>query len=145
MKIGLRTREEKAFSLLEVMIALGIFFMCIFSILAVVTRGLQQARSLQPLQTDARSAIAFLSMTNRLEEGPLAAEVVQAFEAENPGYTIAGEIYEVATNGLFRIDFTVGGASGGPKKVAVTTESSILLFRPLSTSTRFGGPTGLRR
>jgi hypothetical protein len=97
------------------------------------------------MQADARAAIAFLAMTNRLEEGTLPPEVVFAFEKENPGYTVAGQIYEVATNGLFRIDFTVGGASGGEKKVAVTSDSSILLFRPLSASTRFGGSMGLRR
>ena len=127
------------------MIAVAIFFMCIFSILALVSRSLRQARSLQPMQVDARAAIAFLSMTNRLEEGTLASEVVTAFEKENPGYTVAGQIYEVATNGLFRIDFTVGGASGGDRKIAVTSDSSILLFRPLSASTRPGGNIGLRR
>jgi Tfp pilus assembly protein PilV len=137
--------RKRAFSLLEVMIAVAIFFMCIFSILALVTRSLRQARALQPMQVDARAAIAFLSLTNRLEEGTLPMEVVMAFEKENPGYTVAGQIYEVATNGLFRVDFTVGGASGGERKVAVTSDSSILLFRPLSASTRFGGSTGLRR
>src|SRR5262245_41442896 len=127
------------------MIAVAIFFMCIFSILSLVSRSFRQARSLHPLQVDARAAISFLSLTNRLEEGTLPPEVVMAFEKENPGYTVAGQIYEVATNGLFRIDFTVGGASGGDKKIAVTSDSSILLFRPLSGSTRLGGVTGLRR
>ncbi|HEV8544585.1 MAG TPA: hypothetical protein VGR78_19520 [Verrucomicrobiae bacterium] len=140
-----RIEIEEAFSLLEVMIALGIFFMCIFGILAVVSRGLQQARALQPIQADARAAIALLSLTNRLEEGPIPPEMIDAYERENPGHTIAGEIYEVATNGLFRIDFSVGGASGGPEKRAIVTESSILLFRPLSPSKRFGGATGFRR
>jgi hypothetical protein len=135
----------QAFNLLEVMVAVAIFFMCIFSILALVSRSLKAARALQPIQVDARSAISFLSLTNRLEEGPLPPEVVMAFEKENPGSTVAGQIYEVATNGLFRIDFTVGGASGGEQKMAVTSDSSILLFRPLSASTRAGGVTGLRR
>jgi len=135
-----------AFSLLEVMIALAIFFMCIFGILAVVSRSLQQARALRPIEADARSAIALLSLTNRLEEGPLPPEMVEAYERENPGHTIAGEIYEVATNGLFRLDFSVGGASGGIEKRAVVTESSILLFRPLSQTKRtVGGATGFRR
>ena len=127
------------------MIAVAIFFMCIFGILAMVSRSLRAARSLQPLQVDARAAIAFLSLTNRLEEGSLPPEVIMAFEKENPGYTVGGQIYEVATNGLFRIDFTVGGASGGEQKMAVTSDSSILLFRPLSASTRSGGAAGLRR
>ena len=65
-------------------------------------------------------------------------EIVRAYENENPGYTIAGNVYEVATNGLFRIDFTVGGASSQNR--AVTVESSILLFRPLSNTRRAGAP-----
>jgi hypothetical protein len=127
------------------MVAVAIFFMCVFSILGLVSRSLRQARELRPKEADATSAIALLSLTNRLEEGSLPPEIVDAYEHQNPGYTIAGEIYEVATNGLFRIDFTVGGASSGEKKRAVTSDSSILLFRPLSASKRFGGVTGLRR
>lgn len=135
---GMR-RRSAAFTLLEVMIALAIFFGCVFSILALVSRSLQAARGLQPMTMDARSAIAMLSLTNRLEEGPLPPEVVAQFEAENPGYTVMGNIYEEATNGLFRVDLTVGGASQGAKKVAVTMNSSILLFRPLSQPSRMGG------
>ena len=145
MHLTVTQKRGRAFSLLEVMIAVAIFFMCIFSILGLVSRSLRQARALQPIQVDARAAIAFLSLTNRLEEGILPPEVVMAFEKENPGFTVAGQIYEVATNGLFRIDFTVGGASGGERKIAVTSDSSILLFRPLSASTRPGGGRGLRR
>ena len=131
-----RTRNV-AFSLLEVMIAIAIFFGCVFSILALVSRSLQAARGLQPMTMDARSAIAMLSLTNRLEEGPLAPEIIEAFEAENPGYTVTGYITEEATNGLFRIDLTVGGASQA-KNVAVTMNSSILLFRPNSQPGRMG-------
>ena len=130
-----------AFSLLEVMVALGIFFSCVFAILALVSRSLQQARGLQPMEMDAKTAIAFLALTNRLEEGPLPSEIVAQYELAHPNATVAGAIYEVATNGLFRIDFTVGGAGGNKK--AVITETSILLFRPLSQSR--GGAGTLRR
>jgi Tfp pilus assembly protein PilV len=137
MKISLQSRRGKggrfsAFSLLEVMIALAIFFMCVFSILGLLTRSLRQARELRPLEVDARTAIALLSLTNRLEEGPLPPEIVAQYELSNPGATIAGQIYEVATNGFFRVDFTVGYAGGNKK--AVTADSSILLFRPMSQS-----------
>src|SRR5207248_4067888 len=45
---GLRTRDiVRAFTLLEVMIALTIFFMAIFTILGSVSRSLGAARSLQ--------------------------------------------------------------------------------------------------
>lgn len=132
-----RSRPRSAFSLLEVMVALGIFFMCVFSILALVSRSLQQARQLQPMHLDARTAIAMLSLTNRLEEGPLPPEIIAQYELAHPESTVMGEIYEVATNGLFRVDFTVGTAGGNKK--AATANSSILLFRPLSQTRRFGG------
>jgi hypothetical protein len=121
-----------AFSLLEVMLAIAIFFSCVFAILALVSRSLAGARSLEPVAMDARSAIAMLSLTNRLEEGPIPPEIIAAFEAENPGYTVGGEIFEERTNGLFRVNFLVGGASKGSRKGPVSMETSILLFRPQS-------------
>jgi Tfp pilus assembly protein PilV len=136
------SREERAFSLLEVMIALALFFMCVFAILSLVSRSLQQARQLEPLHLDARTAIAMLSLTNRLEEGPLPPEIIAQYELSHPDSTIMGDIYEVATNGLFRVDFVVGTAGGNKK--AVTASSSVLLFRPNSQTRRFGN-TGLRR
>jgi hypothetical protein len=129
-------RGSTAFTLLEVMIAVAIFFSCCFAILALVSRSLAGARSLEPIAMDARSAIAMLSLTNRLEEGPLPSEIVAAFETENPGYTIGGDILEERTNGLFRVNFIVGGASKGSTKGPVTMEASILLFRPQSQSRR---------
>lgn len=134
MKIGLSNRRLTAFSLLEVMIAIAIFFSCVFAILALVSRSLAGARSLEPVSMDARSAIAMLSLTNRLEEGPLPPEIIAAFEAENPGCTIMGDIFEERTNGLFRVNFVVGGATKGGTKGAVTMEASILLFRQPATT-----------
>jgi hypothetical protein len=137
-----RSAALDAFTLLEVMVAIAIFFGCVFAILALVSRSLANARGLEPVSMDARSAIAMLSLTNRLEEGPIPAEVVAAFEAENPGYTVGGDIFEERTNGLFRVNFIVGGASKGSSKGAVTMEASILLFRPQSSP---GRTLGIRR
>ena len=55
-------RNASAFSLMEVMIACGIFFMATFSILALVSRCLAQARALQPMQVDANMVAAELSL-----------------------------------------------------------------------------------
>ena len=102
-------RPGKAFSILEVMIALAIFFMCVFAILGLVSRSLAQARQLKPMEIEAMSALARLSWTNRLEAGPIPVEIIKDFEAMYPGYTVGGDIVEAGTNGLFRIDFSVGG------------------------------------
>ena len=134
MRLTAQNRIE-AFTILEVMIALAIFFACVFSILALVSQSLRQARVLRPVNLDARSAIAMLSLTNRLEEGPIPIEIKMAFEKENPGMIIDGEIYQVETNGLFRVDFLVGGLTSGFLKSGVAVTNSILLFRPDSQQT----------
>src|SRR5688500_4230520 len=85
-------RRRSAFTILEVMIAVAIFFACVFGILALVSQSLRGARSLRPVNIDARSAIALLSLTNRLEEGPIPPEIQEAFAKENPGLTLQGEI-----------------------------------------------------
>lgn len=130
-KVTGQSRGVAAFTILEVMIALAIFFGCVFGILALVSQSLSSARALRAVSMDARSAIAMISMTNRLYEGPIPPEIVFAYEKENPDYRLMGEVFEAETNGLFRIVFTVEGVtSGSQKPVAMTDE--ILLFRPLS-------------
>jgi hypothetical protein len=144
MKIERQTREKSAFTILEVMIALAIFFACVFGILALVSQSLRAARTLRPVNIDARSAIAMLSLTNRLEEGPIPVEVKIAFEKENPGLIIEGEIYDFETNGLFRVDFFVGGLSSGLIQKPITVTNSVLLYSGASQQTRTG-PTIPRR
>ena len=129
-------RDEAAFSLLEVMIALGIFFMCIFAILDLTSQSIHAARNLLPMTVDATSAAAELSLTNRLEEGPIPPHIGQHFADLYPGYSVDGLITEVGTNGFFQVDFSVygrGNNKGGDSRL------SILLFRPLSTR-RVTGP-----
>lgn len=144
MRVKRQTRENSAFTILEVMIALAIFFACVFGILALMSQSLRAARTLRPVNIDARGAIAMLSLTNRLEEGPIPVEVKVAFEKENPGLIIEGEIYEFDTNGLFRVDFFVGGLSSGLIQKPITVTNSVLLYRGASQQTRTG-PTIPRR
>lgn len=131
-----RGRRGRAFTILEVMIAVAIFFMCVFAILGVVSQGLANARRLHRLDVDPGGALAELALTNRLTEGPLPMEIVSTFELMHPGYTLSGEIYEVATNGLFQVDFVVGGVV---ENRPVITEYSVLLFRPQSQPSGLGG------
>jgi hypothetical protein len=119
-----------AFTLLEVMIAVSIFFMATFAILALTSRTLAQARGLAPMQVDAASVAAELSLTNKLEEGSIPAEIIQHFEHMYPNYTCGGTIVEVGTNGLFAVDLEVGGLSAG--KHVIRSSTRIYLWRPLS-------------
>ena len=95
--------RSHAFSLLEVMIAAGIFFMCVFSILAVVSGGLRNARLLQNVEVDCSMLAAELSATNRLAEGSDSGDFGKIYR----DYRWSRVTTEVGTNGLFQVDFVV--------------------------------------
>lgn len=128
MNLGASRRsDEWAFTLLEVMIAVALFFMAAFSILALVSQNLRAARSLQTSHVTAAMLAADLSLTNRLEEGLESGEFGELF----PGCTWERAITEANSNGLFSVDFAV------IKDGRIDSTMSILLFRP--NSVRQGG------
>lgn len=99
----LTPRSRAAFSLLEVMIACGIFFMAIFTILSLVSSVLRNARGLQRIEVDAGMVATQIYKTNKLYEG---------IESDNFGkyyrdYTWQTETKSVGTNGLFQVDIVV--------------------------------------
>ena len=116
-----------AFTLLEVMIATGIFFMAMFAILGLVAGTLRNARGLQKVDVDAGMLAAMLSATtNKLSEESASGDFGDLY----PGYTWRRDSYlwpVVATNGLFQVDFAVSHRVGNQP---VETHMSILLFRP---------------
>ena len=103
------SRLLKAFTLIEVMIALGIFFMATFSILALVSRSLRNARALQKIEVDAGMVAAQLYKTNRLTEGFDSGD----FDKYYRDYTWSTDTQQIASNGLWQVDIVVhkrGGA-----------------------------------
>jgi Tfp pilus assembly protein PilV len=102
-----RTRQRaKAFTLIEVLIAGGILFMCLFAILALVANGVRNARTLQNSKTDPRSSIASilyyqLSHTNSLTLSDAAGS------GEFGDYQYRWELTEVETNGLCQLDIAI--------------------------------------
>ena len=114
----------RAFTLLEVMIALMIFFMAIFAILGTVTRSLGAARSLQQKfpDIDALGAELIMTMkTNKLEEGSVDGDFGDLY----PGYTWRRDINLKATNGLFQVDFIIQSSRGRQR---VEWTNSILVW-----------------
>jgi prepilin-type N-terminal cleavage/methylation domain-containing protein len=125
--------SQKAFTILEVMVAMAIFFVALFAILDLTSRSLKAARSLEPFHVDASSIAAQLSLTNRLVEGVESGDFGDLY----PEYGWTQEITQIATNGLFQVNFTVFNASN--KRVASAT-TSIMMYRPLSPpGAQFGG------
>jgi Tfp pilus assembly protein PilV len=124
-------RPVSAFSLMEVMIALGIFFMAVFTILALVSNTLRNARALQRIEVEAAMVAADLTKTNRYMEGSESGD----FGDFARDYSYRYETYEAATNGLWRADIVL--QRRGLSQPADTM--SILLFSPESSTGPFGG------
>ena len=122
---------ESAFTLIEVMIAITIFFMAMFAILGVLASGVRAATLLRNDGPTAGMVASQLSVTNKLEEGS------QSGTFEDIGvykdYRWQAELREVATNGLFQVDIGVFDGRGNQ----VSTLSA-LLYRPDSQNSRMG-------
>jgi len=119
---------QRAFSLLEVMIAMGIFFVAIFSILQLTSQNLSAARRLQRMDVDITTLAAQLSLTNRLEEGFESGDFGEFY----PGYLWSRSITEVSSNGLFRVDFSVYQPTQNRKAPLSERHLTLLLYRPES-------------
>ena len=124
-------RSRAAFTLLEVMIACGIFFMAIFAILALVSSVLRNARSLRRTELDAGMVAAQFCKTNKLYEGTESGDFGKLY----PDYRWETDTYEAATNGLWQVDIVVR-RHGIPQPV---DNMSIYIFSPGSRA-GFGRP-----
>jgi len=119
---GRSPRPVTALSLIEVMVAMGIFFMVVFAILGMVSNTLRNARALQGTQGDAPigALAAFLTCSNRLDEGTYSGDFGDLF----PDYEYDYEVIPI-TNGLVRVDLMVRGGTGRRPE---ESSMSILLF-----------------
>ncbi|MEJ0088646.1 MAG: hypothetical protein WDM80_02685 [Limisphaerales bacterium] len=132
MKTRTGNAGRRAFSLMEVMIAIGIFFMCIFVILSLVSSSLQNARRLQRPMVDAAMLASELSLTNQIVEEAQSGDFGKLY----PGYTWTADINEVLTNRLFQVDYLV---QNGDKEVI--QKMSVLFYRPQSPAGSLDGAT----
>lgn len=98
-----RHSRTKAFTLLEVMIACGIFFIAVFAILAMVASCLRNARALRHIEVDAGMVAAQLSKTNKLTEGVMSGDFGDTYQE----YSWETVTQEAATNGLYQVDIVV--------------------------------------
>jgi len=126
---------RQAFSLIEVMIACGIFFMATFAILALVSSTLRNARALQRGDVDAgmaASQIYELMKTNRQTEVSGSGN----FGENYPDYTFQFASQQYQSNGLLQVDIVVNRR--GLRKPADTM--SIWVYSPDAKS-GLGQPT----
>lgn len=109
-----KRRREHAFTLIEVMVAIALFFMCTFAILGLTSQLLKNARIFQSKRSPGVALVHgwYTSKTNRVTEG----EVNVEFSDISPDL---GELYrdyyavisaapsEEMTNGLWNVSYTV--------------------------------------
>lgn len=126
-----RMVPARAFTLMEVMIASGIFFMAIFAILALVSTTLRNARALQRPQVDAGMIAAQYMNTNKFYEGTMTGD----FDEDSlRDYSWQAETYVAGTNGLLEADMVLRQRGLHNPADAL----SILVFDPNFQSTPFG-------
>jgi Tfp pilus assembly protein PilV len=119
-----------AFTIIEVMIAMGIFFMAVFAILSLVSSNLRIARRLQEPEVNAANVLAAeLTLTNQLQEGSDSEDLGKMY----PGYNCEEQKTLFKSNGLFRVDFVVTGPSVGGQAPAPSV-MSVLYWKPNSVS-----------
>jgi len=131
----MRLRAQKhlapaAFTLMEVMIALAIFFTVAFVILGVVSQGLSTARALRTTRPDASIIAADLWITNKLEEGSESGNFGKIYPDHEWWYDAMAD-----TNGMWHVDIEVyrRGSRGAPE-----SSLSIEMFRPQWQTKKLG-------
>jgi type II secretory pathway pseudopilin PulG len=118
-------RHQRAFTLLEVMIAMFVFFIVVFAILGVVVQSLGAARALQRPQVDGSIVAAQLSLTNCFEEGYETGD----FEDMFPNHRWERATTPIGTNNmLWQIDIAVFEKTKSGKENVETM--SVLMAKP---------------
>lgn len=127
---AMNRRRRVAFTLMEVMIAIGVFCLGVFAILDVVATVLHGARLLNKPMVDAGVVGSEISQTNAITDGISGLGDLSEFLGETyKGYEYAYTINEVQSNKLYQADIAVTSDSPGKP---VVSKMSILLFRPQS-------------
>ena len=139
MKLEIKTgaRPQRAFSLLEVMIAVVAFCTASFAILALVSQSIDNARRLQRPMIDAGLLASQLSMTNKLLEGTMSGSLDDLLGDSYKGYTWTEDIMEEQTNKLFHVDIVI---QRDADKSTVSAQR-FLFYRPDSPAGSLDGAT----
>jgi Tfp pilus assembly protein PilV len=129
MKLTLPPPARRAFSLLEVMVAVGIFFVGAFAILTLVSESLANAQRLKHPLVDASAILSQMSLTNQFVEGPYSGNLGDILGKDYAEFNYEGQINEVRSNHLYSADFFIFNVKNRHEPVAQT---SALFFRPQS-------------
>jgi len=140
MKIKSTSRHRRAFSLLEVMIAIVAFATASIAILGLVSRSIDNARRLQRPMVDASLLASQLSITNKLLEGTSSGSLDDLLGDSYRGYTWTEDILEEQTNKLFHVDVIISRSDDK----SIVSAQRFLFYRPESPAGSMDGATTAR-
>jgi hypothetical protein len=143
MKLTRSSTGPRAFTLLEVMIAIAIFFLGAFAILGLISTSLANVRRLQRPSVDASPVLARYAATNSLIEGTYSGSLGDAelLGKDYRDYNYLVNIVEVASNHLYSVECAITPSSG---KRDVISDMTTVLYRPQSPPGSLDGGIGMR-
>jgi hypothetical protein len=143
MKPRISIAPRRAFTLLEVMIAIAIFFAASFAILGLVSSSLANVRRLQRPSVDASPVLARYAATNSLIEGTYSGSLgdPELLGKDYRDYNYLVSIVEVASNHLYSVECAILPSNG---KHDVISDMTTVLYRPLSPPGSLDGGIGMR-
>ena len=120
------------FTLLEVIIALAIFFTAVVAVLELTSQNLRLAQTLLQKRPDIGALASATMLDKELSEG-FEEPVDPNFEEMFPGCKWDRDVVSVSSNGLYRVTINLFESTGGGE---LQTTTSFLMYRPdLATGT----------
>jgi hypothetical protein len=144
MKTQPASPRRRAFTLLEVMIAIAIFFVSSFAILGLISSSLNNVRRLQRPTVDASPVLARYAATNSLEEGTFQGSLgdPELLGKDYRDYNYIVNVVEIKSNHLYSVECAIMPANG---RQEVISDMTTVLYRPQSKPGSLDGGIGNTR
>ena len=141
MRLNCSSSARRAFSLLEVMIAIAIFFVASFAILCLVSSSLGNVRRLQRPSVDASPVLAWYAATNRLVEGTYQGNLgdPEMLGKDYRDYNYLVDVEEIDTNHLFGVHCVITSSGNH----SIISDMRTVLYKPQSPPGSLDGGPGL--
>jgi len=142
MKLSSASPANRAFTLLEVMIAIAIFFVTSFAVLGLISSSLNNVRRLQRPSVDASPVLARYAATNSLIEGVYQGNLgePELLGKDYRDYNYVVGIEEVASNHLYAVNCKIFQATGNRE---VISDLTTVLYKPQSPPGTLDGGIGI--